>query len=224
MLKRAARAWHWNCLCKPRTGSSPAKGGHIPMFRSQARRQRFVAGAPALVTLFLAAAATSVSANPPDIPAGSKLAYNFNVIGHPADQTYNGDCGAGHRIFVNRDAKGAQVRVTNSDTGWRILDCNATSDHTAVLATSDVDVYDIYVRILGKPGGTIHICGNTLLDALSGEELCLLGTIDLTRGSGQSKFTLAPSALFNASVEDLLWTVDTNSDFRIAQFRVYSRP
>jgi hypothetical protein len=63
-----------------------------------------------------------------------------------------------------------------------------------------------------------------LTDFLNGETLCLLGTIDLTRGNGQSKFTLAPSSMFDASLEDLMWTVDTNSDFRIAQFRVYSRP
>ena len=163
-------------------------------------------------------------ANPSPIPAGSKLQFNFNVIGYPAGKTYDGDCGDGHRIFVNRDAKGAQVRVTNSATGWSIVDCNATSDHQAVLATNQAAIYDVYVRILGKPGGNIHVCANTLTDFLSGETLCLLGTIDLTRGSGQSKFTLAPSAMFDASLEDLMWTVDTNNDFRIAQFRVYSRP
>ena len=129
-----------------------------------------------------------------------------------------------NRIFVNREAKGAQVRVTNSTSGWSIEDCNATSDHQAVLATNQVAIYDIYVRILGKPGGNIHVCANTMTDFLNGETLCLLGTIDLTRGNGQSKFTLAPNQMFDASVEDLMWIVDTNSDFRIAQFRVYSRP
>lgn len=175
-------------------------------------------------SLLFLAAATAASATPAPIPAGSKLVFNFNVIGHPADKSYDGGCGNGHRIFVNRDAKGAQVRVTNSTTDWSIVDCDATSDHQAVLATNQAGIYDIYVRILGKPGGNIRVCGNTLTDFLLGETLCLLGTIDLTRGSGQSKFTLAPSAMFNASLEDLMWTVDTNSDFRIAQFRVYSRP
>jgi len=168
--------------------------------------------------------ATSAIANPTPIPAGSKLVYNFNVIGYPAGNTYNGDCGDGHRIFVNRDAKGAQVRVTNSGTDWSIVDCNATSDHQAVLATNQAGIYDIYVRILGKPGGNISVCANTLTDFLSGETLCLLGSIDLTRGSGQSKFSLAPSTMFDASLQDLMWTVDTNTNFRIAQFRVYSRP
>jgi hypothetical protein len=175
-------------------------------------------------SLFLMGSPAPSQAVPGGIPPGSKLQFNFNVIGYPAGKTYQGDCGEGHRIFVNRDAKGAQVRVTNSATGWSIEDCNATSDHQAVLATNQAAIYDVYVRILGKPGGNIHICANTLTDFTNGETLCLLGTIDLTRGSGQSKFSLAPSSMFDASLEDLMWAVDTNNDFRIAQFRVYSRP
>jgi len=178
----------------------------------------------ALGSLFLLAVAGQAVANPNPIPAGSKLVFNFNLIGYPASKPYTGDCGDGHRIFVNRDAKGAQLRVTNDTVGWSIVDCNATSDHQATLATSDVGIYDIYVRILGKPGGSLHVCADTLTDVLSGETLCQVGTLDLTRGKGGSKFSLAPSAIFDASMVDLLWTIDTNADFRIAQFRVYSRP
>ena len=173
--------------------------------------------------LCVAVLAGGVHAAPNPIPAGSKLVYNFNVLGYPAGQTYNGNCGNGHRIFVNREASKAQVLVTNG-TDWTVLDCNATSDHQASLQTSQVGIYDIYMRILGKPGGHIHVCGQTLVDFTSGDTLCLLGTIDLTRASGQSKFTLAPSAMFDASLGDLLWTVDTNTNFRIVQFRVYTRP
>ena len=160
---------------------------------------------------------------PRNIAPGSKLVFNFNVIGYPATKSYDGNCGDGHRIFVNRDANNAHVLVQNSTGGWSIQDCNATSDHTAILGTSDVAIYDIYVRILGKPGGHINICADTFTDFLSGETLCLLGTIDLTRGK-QSKFQLAPSAMFDASLEDIMWTVQTNPDFRIVQFRVYQRP
>ena len=191
------------------------------MRHSQSRNRLSIAIVSVLCSLLLSSATKPASATPGPIPAGSKLAFNFNVIGYPEGKTYGGDCGEGPRIFVNRDAKGAQVRVTNSTTGWSIVDCNATSDHQAVLATSQAAIYDVYVRILGKQGGNIHICANTITDYLNGETL---GTIDLTRGSGQSKFTLAPSSMFDASLEDLMWTVDTNSDFRIAQFRVYSRP
>lgn len=178
----------------------------------------------ALSSLVFLGAASAALANPRGIPPGSRLVFNFNVIGHPANRPYDGNCGDGHRIFVNRDANNARVLVRNSAGGWSIEDCNATSDHTAILGTSDVGIYDIYVRILGKPGGHINICADTITDFQSGETLCLLGTIDLTRGSGQSRFQLAPSSMFDASLEDIMWTVQTNPDFRIVQFRVYQRP
>ncbi len=163
-------------------------------------------------------------ANPKGIPAGSKKVYSFNVIGYPAGRTYEGGCGEGNRIFVNREASNAHIRITNSSSGWNVLDCNATSDRTAVLATYQSGLFDVYVRILGKPGGSISICADTYEDFLAGETLCLLGTIDLTRGSGQSKFQLAPAAMFDATLEDLMWTAQTNADFRITQFRIYERP
>ena len=177
----------------------------------------------ALGLLLVLGAAPSARANPSPISAGSKLVFNFNLVGYPADQPYTGGCGNGHRIFVNRDANNAHLLVQNGST-WTVVDCNATSDHQAVLQSSQAGVYDIYVRILGKPGGHLWICGDLTIDPTTGDTLCLAGTIDLTRNSGQSKFQLAPSTLFDASVEDVLWTIETNSDFRIAQFRVYQRP
>ena len=187
---------------------------------------RITAGRPiaAVVSLLLVLGAAAAHAVPRDIPPGSRLMYNFNVIGYPAGQSYDGNCGNGHRIFVNREANNAQVLIQNSATGWSVVDCNATADHRAVLATNQAGIYDIYVRILGRPGGRINICADTFEDFQAGEVLCLLGTIDLTRGHGQSRFQLAPNAMFDASLEDLIWTVDTNADFRIAQFRVYQRP
>ena len=173
--------------------------------------------------LCVVALAGSANAGPNPIPAGSKLVFNFNVLGYPAGQSYDGNCGNGHRIFVNREASKAHVLVQNG-TNWSVVDCNATADHQAVLQSNQVGLYDIYMRILGKPGGHFFACGQTVTDFASGDTLCLLGTIDLTRSSGQSKFQLAPSAMFDASLEDLIWTVDTNTNFRIVQFRVYSRP
>ena len=180
-------------------------------------------GRLALITLIMLTILTfamTAHANPKNIPAGAKKVYSFNVIGYPAGRTYNGGCGEGNRIFVNREANNAQIRVTNSSSGWNVLDCDATSDRTATLATYQPGLYDVYVRILGKPGGTLSICADTFEDFLAGETLCLLGTIDLTRSSGQSKFQLAPAAMFDATLEDLMWTAQTNGDFRIAQFRV----
>lgn len=177
-----------------------------------------------LIPVFVGVAvATSALALPKDIPAGSKLVYKWNLIGFPAGQEYTGGCGQGNRMFVNRDANHAQVLVTNG-TNWDVTDCNATADNRGEITTSQAGLYDVYVRILGKPGGHVTICADTFEDFQSGETLCLLGTLDLTRGKGQSKFQLAPSSMFDASLFDIMWTVDTNPDFRLCQFRVYQRP
>jgi hypothetical protein len=176
-----------------------------------------------LVSTLAFALAANASANPQNIPAGSKLVFKWNMIGYPAGQTYNGNCGNGNRLFVNRDANKATILVTNGTT-WDVTDCNATADNRGTITTSNAGLYDVYVRILGKPGGHINICADTFIDFTSGDTLCLLGTIDLTRGSGQSKFNLAPSSMFDASLQDIIWTVDTNPAFRLIQFRVYQRP
>lgn len=162
-----------------------------------------------------------ILAKPPDVTSGSKLVYSFNLIGYPAGKEYTGGCGNGRRIFVNRDARHAHILLTDTDDGWWIEDCNATSDNQAILHTDGANVYELYVRILGKPGGKLFVCADTKEDHDSGDHFCLLGTIDLTRGKGRSKFKVQPSSLFDAELEDIIWSIETNKDYRIAQFRVY---
>ena len=181
-----------------------------------------VAMLAATVSLLFASAA---AANPPGIPDGYRKVFQFNVIGYPEGQSYDGNCGNGRRIFVNRNTSNAKIRVSEEGV-WRIADCDATRDKTAILHTdmpgTDIDpVYAVYVRILGMPGGHINICADTVTDYESGEHLCLLGEIDLTRGKGKSQFSIAPRAMFDEDLEDIMWKVQTNSRFRIVQFRVY---
>jgi len=149
-------------------------------------------------------------------PRGQHV-YNWNLIGTPHE--YDGGCGDGRRIFVERDIKGAQIVVKDENDGWSIEDCNATAGHRAVLHSDDLGHYTVYARILGKPGGNLHVCVDLVSD-IDGI-LCTIDTFDITRDGGQSKFSIAPDDLFDAELEDLLWTVDTNKDFRIVQFRVY---
>lgn len=146
-----------------------------------------------------------------------KLVFNWNLIGTPKD--YSGGCGDGHRIFVERGDHNASILIQDADDGWRIVDCNGTGGSIAVMHSDELGRYDVYARILGKIGGTLHVCANVISDPTN--PLCLLGTIDLKREKGQSKFAFQPDSLFDAELEDILWTVDTNLDFRIVQFRVY---
>ena len=147
--------------------------------------------------------------------------FSWNLIGTPGD--YEGGCGDGRRIFVERGANHENILIQDANDGWRIVQCDATFGDTAVIHSDDLGTFDIYARILGKPNGTLHVCADTVTDAALGEDLCLLGTIDLKRDGGRSRFSLQPDSLFDASLEDILWSVDTNADFRIVQFRVYEQ-
>src|SRR5262245_46102791 len=168
----------------------------------------------------------SAAARGNGIPDGYKLEFNWNLIGTPKD--YTGGCGDGHRIFVERAINNARITITDPSgpaqgSGWSIVDCNATGGNLAVMQSDGVPgTFVVYARILGKPGGNIHVCAE--VKTIADDLVCELGTIDLTRANGQSKFQLQPSSLFDASLEDILWTVDTNKEFRIVQFRVYRVP
>lgn len=165
-------------------------------------------------------AAAALSARGNGAPKG-KLVYNWNLIGTPGD--YDGGCGNGHRVFVQRDAKNEHILFQDHDDGWHIEQCDATFGDTAVIHTDELGKFDVYARILGKPNGSFFACAQTVEDYLSGETLCLLGTIDLKRDGGRSRFAVQPDTLFDAELEDIIWSVETNADFRIVQFRVYQQ-
>jgi hypothetical protein len=173
-----------------------------------------------LVGLGCLIAASAAVANPPGIPAGYHKVFQFNVIGYPEGQSYNGNCGNGRRIFVNRNTSNAKVRVSEEGV-WQIVDCDATADKTAKIYSDMPAEYVVYARILGKPHGDVTFCYGTVTDYESGEDLCEIGSFNLHREGGKSQFGIAPRDMFDEDLEDIMWQVQTNSDFRIAQFRVY---
>ncbi len=160
---------------------------------------------------------------PVPIPAGEERVFTFDLVGCPA----GGSCARGsagwRRVVVDRNAKSAEVRVAGSPEGWSVLDGDATTDREAVLGASQAAIYDVYVRLLGRDASRCG-CSETRTDPLSGETLCRLGTIDLTRGPAGSQLTLAPSRLFDPKLRDLTWTVDPATGTGLAQIRVYSPP
>ena len=103
-----------------------------------------------LVGLGCLIAASTAVGNPPGIPAGYHKVFQFNVIGYPEGQSYNGNCGNGRRIFVNRNTNNAKVRVSEEGV-WEIVDCDATADKTAMIHSDMPAEYVVYARILGKP-------------------------------------------------------------------------
>src|SRR5688572_8352981 len=147
--------------------------------------------------------------------------FSWNLIGTPGD--YEGGCGQGRRVFVERDARQAQIVFRDHNDGWHIEQCDATGGDVAEIHSDELGTFDVYARILGKPNGRLQVCADTVEDVLAGEVLCALGTIDLTREGAKSRFKVQADSLFDASLEDIMWNVDTNSDFRIVQFRVYQQ-
>ena len=153
-------------------------------------------------------------------PRGRHI-FSWNLIGTPGD--YEGGCGQGRRVFVERDARQAQIVFRDHNDGWHIEQCDATGGDVAEIHSDELGTFDVYARILGKPNGRLQVCADTVEDVLAGEVLCALGTIDLTREGAKSRFKVQADSLFDASLEDIMWNVDTNSDFRIVQFRVYQQ-
>lgn len=174
-------------------------------------------GCAALLALLVLTVAPLASA---DQPPGH-LVYKFNLIGYPEGQEYTGGCGNGRRIFVNRNANNAKILVTADGQGWNIVDCNATADNQAELNADMRAEYVVMVKMLGQPGGHINICAGEYFDETTGERMCEYGELDLTRGKGKDQMRVAPRTMFDPIYEDILWTVNTNPQFRIVQFRVY---
>lgn len=173
--------------------------------------------------LILTTQALPVYANPPGIPSDQKMAFKFNYIAKPVGTADKVNCGDGHRIFTERGATGHILWHSDLSSPPHIVDCLTESidgDQAQVNVDAPYNTltYYVYVRLLGKPTGTLHVCVNTVTDEL-GDHLCLLGDITLTK---DKKFTLV-SKLFDGIYEDIVWHLDTNNDFRIAEVRLYEQ-
>jgi len=175
---------------------------------------------PAFLAMLMGFSSTAW-ANPEGIPAGWKKVYQFNLIGYPADKEYTGGCGGGGRIFVNRDAHHAHIVIRDHNDGWHVEDCNATTDNVGEIHSDELGVFKVFARILGKPNGNLHICAEILFDPDTHDHVCELDVFELHRDGGKSIFQPAPDSIFDASLFDIIWSVTTNEDFRIANFRVY---
>jgi hypothetical protein len=161
------------------------------------------------------------SADPGELPQGSKRVFEFTVVGCPAGES--GDpLGRDREIYVTRDAADASVRIESADSSWRVTDANGTSDHAARLAAGGPGTYDVYVRVLTDAKTGDPKLPNAIIDWTTGEILCKVATVDLS-SHRQSTLELTPSAMFEAALQEHTWSVDRNPGLRIAQLRVYAR-
>ncbi len=162
--------------------------------------------------------------------------YNLNIIGAPYDKNVAADDftfgGNGSRIFVDRGGT-TQFYVYGSTTsGYEVRDHNGTDgrvgtgfgpDDAGIILPYRDGAYKvaIYVRLVGPKSddNTMHWLSQYTTDG--GVTYGLIGEFDLSKSS---KFTVKTSELLKDGYQDILWTVDTGTKFRICQLRIYEIP
>jgi hypothetical protein len=173
-------------------------------------------------------------------PSGSH--YNLNIIGVPKEKTGGTWTNDGHRIFV--PLMGKTNIWLQAGTSFNVLDSDGT-DGSARLqlldpypGTTTTSVYKIYVRALGKPGGSMTMTSGFVDEY--GNYWYSLENVSLTRNKGKSVFsdkTLELTTiyvditddgidnpvrynLFDNALYNYFWNYDNNG-MKLLQLRFY---
>ncbi len=183
--------------------------------------------------------------------ATSGAHYNLNLIGKAKTDILPNDYNSGHRIFVNLEAKSkiyltqGEFDVTDADAtdgrgGFQLPAPNTVIDpNTGEVASS---AYRVYVRVVGKPGGTgsLVTCGYTY--DLTGTEIdtCSMEIVPLASHNGKPVFDDVTKELttvlydpdgsgpllpvrvniFDDEFAGYLWQLDNNG-MKVIQLRFY---
>ena len=215
-------------------------------------RGKFVLAATAVLGLGAAALlAPTAAATGNGAPSGAH--YNLNIIGVSKDKTADMTGNNGHRIFVP-DYGNARISLTEGDFG--VLDANGTDRDGAAFSLPNPDVngdgtteYSVYVRALGKPGGSAKM-QSCYDDAQTGDTWCAVdidggvSQIEITRSKGGvDKFVNVSKdllyvdvclavdldgnctdsvvePLFSDELDSYFWSYD-NDGLKVAQLRFY---
>lgn len=200
------------------------------------RMSAVVFAAGLLAGLFTLPASLQQSyAAPPGLRAEDvgKMLYKFNILATP-----NGDWSAddnvcpneGHRVFFERVQNGAIGTITwkldPTATGFDIVDCDGTSDKTAVIEADESVTFWVFVRVHGKATDSLHlVCEEVIVSTndVTGnlEDLCLIDQVTLKKSD--KSFTKIMTNLVDNEYEEVLWTLDTATGFRNAEVRIMER-
>ena len=226
----------------------PTKESQQQTTRKTALRAGSVAAvALSLVAVMLLTPATALSSSGAGI--GSH-AYMVNVIGRPNDYKGSGEDSSGRAVFIGlKTSAGASLCEDSSgysDAGddgladlvpagrqrigfvagdFKVLDRDATDGLATISIPADTAGYDVYVRMLGKPGGCLDADGYVLNSTGS---YFLTGHIDANRKSGTPEkvlindiFTVqldtdgdgiadTTASVFDSQFADYFWSVQNN--------------
>jgi hypothetical protein len=198
------------------------------------------------VSMIFAGATIPTQATGNGAPSGPH--YNLNLIGKDKTDILPDDSNNGHRIFVNLFADGVakknKIYLTEGDFG--VIDADATDGRAEFMLPNPFNddgsrSYYVYVRELGKPGGSGSL--TTCYTDVLGDDYCLLGelTVPLNRSTGKSTFrdvttelttlcfdsdpdpaitTVVCESIFSDALKDYYWNYN-NDGLKIIQLRFY---
>ncbi len=173
-------------------------------------------------------------------PSGAH--YNLNIIGVPKDKNPDFTGGNGHRIFVRLEGR---TKILLREGDFDVLDANGT-DGTAAFQLPEPDAgddgvtdYSVFVRGLGKPGGS-SMMTSCYFDQQTQTEYCSSGeyVVTIEAHGNNNKFTnvtnqllyvwadvdgdgdLDRTELFSDPLDEYYWYYD-NSGLKLAQLRFY---
>lgn len=173
--------------------------------------------------------------------------YSLNIIGVSKGKNPDFSGGNGHRIFVPLGSAGgvARTKILLAKGDFAVLDANGTDGEATFQlpepdATNDgVTDYSVYVRGLGKPGGSAQM-KSCYWDQQLATEYCSSGEyiLDISAHGNNNKFQnvtnqllyvwadidgdgdLDRTELFSDPLDTYYWYFD-NSGLKIAQLRFY---
>ena len=154
----------------------------------------------------------STSASIKDNGAPNGAHYNLNIIGVPKDKTADMTGNNGHRIFVKLWGK-TKIKLAEGDD-FQVVDANGTDNDGAKFELPNPDPdgdgttsYSIWMRPLGKPGGSaiISLCADADLNE-GYYEVCTADPLDVTSTGGPVKFRDVTKKLLTILVlEDIVF-------------------
>jgi hypothetical protein len=161
------------------------------------------------------------TANPPGITGVGKKVANFNIIAVPNEWVANDTVcpNNGNRIFFRQGTSPWTITWNFDPTvnGFDIVDCDGTTDNTAVVQQNAGTNVAIFVRVVGPAHSSLGLVCTDVID-VNLVNSCLLGTYNLSKSK---TFTKVTTHLFDTVFSQVLWTLDPSTNFRIAQVDVY---
>ncbi len=152
-----------------------------------------------------------------------KQAFNFNLIQYPKDEK-PGSCGQGNRIFSIETAGHEHLLVTDDagSNSWDILNCGAQGG-TPVIQSAFPGNYQVAVMVNGQMNqAELNIICVELGTLATHDHLgCIVSDLLIKNPDGQDRFQIVTSLIFDASMGDLVWSYEGNSNFKKALFKIY---